>query len=790
MRLWDLSMRAAHHDESIHGFYAFQVYQGNGYDHNPLTHGMFLFHILAGTFFLFGDNDFTLRVPMAIFGAALVAVPLLLRPRMGQAGALAAAVLLAFSPALLYFSRFARNDIFVAVFTLALVGVMFRYMDSRRNRWLYAAAALIAFGFTTKETQYIVVALLGGYLAWQTKREWWEWLMGRMPAKEFSPSAGFLLVLGGLSLPMFAATIGLFQSPLPFTLIADNNTPGLATGAPSAGWGYGVATTTIVLLILAGWALGLLWKPKVWAISWVVFAAVFSVFYTNFFTHPGGIGTGIWQSLGYWLEQHDVRRGDQPWYYYFMVMSAYEFLPFFFGIGTAAFMAVKSSTSVKMLLLGAAAMFSVGGYIGFSSMNTESNFALRLFLVLAGLSILLLLAGFWVMPGLKKETTAAQVVQRLQKLGLYEAVREGKFVAPLLISAIAFAAAALIVSDAGESIARQGAMVFHVAGIVLLALFALSVRTNDFRRFLLFWSVVTLAAYSLAGEKMPWLLTHVTLPFIMMAAMSIGDILMHVPWRLAVRRGVLYLAAGVPLFLLLVWRLTQVNIEGTPFSFLSLFLLLATLGILLVAQHWLGSRIGHGAAWGSASLVLAVLMLGFAFRAGWIASYVNGDVPKEILVYTQTAPDIRQVAEEIELAGYLTGDREEIRLSIDSSDGFAWPWHWYLRHNTRASYTELSGELAAAERGVAVAIINQRNNNKAALDYQVGYTEGRRIVHRWWFPENYRQLTPKKFFETVIDRDKWGSSVDFFLYRELANPIGSVDSYVYFSSEIPLTVLE
>ncbi|MGY8881631.1 MAG: flippase activity-associated protein Agl23, partial [Dehalococcoidia bacterium] len=156
MRLYDLGGRAVHHDESLHGYFAYQLFNGGGYDHNPLMHGMFLFQSVATSFFLVGDSDFSLRLPMALFGTGLVLVPLLLKPRIGQFGALVAGFMLAFSPSILYYSRFARNDIFMAVFTLALVGVMWRYIDERKNRWLYIGAGLVALGFATKETQYIV----------------------------------------------------------------------------------------------------------------------------------------------------------------------------------------------------------------------------------------------------------------------------------------------------------------------------------------------------------------------------------------------------------------------------------------------------------------------------------------------------------------------------------------------------------------------------------------------------------------------------------------------------------
>ncbi len=708
LRVWGLGDRAVHHDESLHGFFAWDLYQGRQYFHNPLTHGMFLFHIIAGTFFLFGDNDFTLRLPMALFGTALVATPLLLRPRMGQIATLLAAAMLTFSPALLYFSRFARNDIFIAVFTIVLIGAMFRYIDERKHRWLYIAAAAIALGFTAKENMYIVIAIIGAYLFWRTAPEIWDWLMGRHSLKEFSPEAGFLIFITALTLPLFAAGISVIDTQIGLNLSADNGTPGLATGEPAAGAAFAVAVSTVLLLLAVSWTLGMMWKPKAWAISWVIFAVLFGLIFTNFLTHPGGVGTGIWQSLGYWLEQQGVARGNQPWYYYFLITSAYEFLPFVLAVGTAAFYAYKTGLFSWTLLGIAAVLLSVGGYFSINEGYDHEN--LRV-------------------------------------------------------------------------------LIPSVLGVVTLAAFAMYVRTTSFMRFLLFWSILTFAGYTFAGEKMPWLLTHLTLPFIFVAAKSLGDIIMHIRWRPSLNRGIWLSLAGVPLFLLLLWRLIFINLAGNLGSFLSLFLILATLGMLVVGQHYLGTRIGHRAAWGSTALVFAVIMFGYTFRAGWIASFVNKDVPKEILVYTQTSQDIRQVANEIELAGDLTGTGVDISLSVDTSDSFAWPWHWYLRGYTSASFQDLSQDSVGATQGVDIAVINARNNSKVLPDYVQGYTEPRRIQHRAWFPEDYRNMTPKIFWDTIWDRNRWRRSVDFFVHREISSEIGSVDSFVYFNNSLPLSPL-
>ena len=74
-RLWGLGDRVQSHDESIHTRYSWNLYVGHGFSHSPLMHGPFLFHATALSYFLFGDNDFTARVPVALMGVALVAIP-------------------------------------------------------------------------------------------------------------------------------------------------------------------------------------------------------------------------------------------------------------------------------------------------------------------------------------------------------------------------------------------------------------------------------------------------------------------------------------------------------------------------------------------------------------------------------------------------------------------------------------------------------------------------------------------------------------------------------------------
>jgi len=71
-------------------------------------------------------------------------------------------------------------------------------------------------------------------------------------------------------------------------------------------------------------AVGLLWNWRRWLLVGVVFYAITLLLFTTFGTNPDGIAGPFWTSLDYWLEQQDVRRGAQPWFYYFMMVPLYE----------------------------------------------------------------------------------------------------------------------------------------------------------------------------------------------------------------------------------------------------------------------------------------------------------------------------------------------------------------------------------------------------------------------------------------------------------------------------------
>ena len=162
LRFWDLGAKPLHHDESMHAYFSLAFARNpSGYMYDPLLHGPFQFHaegfvfmviLAAQNLFHVGSatgspwiNDATARILPALFGVGIVALPLGLRRQLGRVGALVAALLLAVSPAFVYFSRFLREDIYFNFFMLAMVVCAVQYARKRSIRWIVGIALMTVF---------------------------------------------------------------------------------------------------------------------------------------------------------------------------------------------------------------------------------------------------------------------------------------------------------------------------------------------------------------------------------------------------------------------------------------------------------------------------------------------------------------------------------------------------------------------------------------------------------------------------------------------------------------------
>lgn len=168
LRFFALDLKLFHHDEAIHAWFSYEILTGGNYTYDPMYHGPFLYYATTAMFSLFGDTDLVGRVLPALFGSLLV--PLVyaiyrLKYLDGKA-ALVAALFIALSPDMVYFSRFLRHDIFQIFFTLLLVAAVLAWIERRTIIYALVAGLAIGCGMSCKEDMPILLVIFGLFFIW------------------------------------------------------------------------------------------------------------------------------------------------------------------------------------------------------------------------------------------------------------------------------------------------------------------------------------------------------------------------------------------------------------------------------------------------------------------------------------------------------------------------------------------------------------------------------------------------------------------------------------------------
>src|SRR5687768_1548044 len=165
-RIWDLELKPPHHDEGVNGFFGNRVLENGYYDYDPSNfHGPTYFYFVAGARALFGHGLWQLRLPCLLFGIGICLVPFLLARRIGVAAAVAAGVLLAVSPSMVYFSRHSIHESLLVLLMLVCLACVYRWAEGDGPRWVIGAAAAAAAMVATKETAVLFFAPAGIWLA-------------------------------------------------------------------------------------------------------------------------------------------------------------------------------------------------------------------------------------------------------------------------------------------------------------------------------------------------------------------------------------------------------------------------------------------------------------------------------------------------------------------------------------------------------------------------------------------------------------------------------------------------
>jgi uncharacterized protein (TIGR03663 family) len=165
LRFYALELKPLHHDEGVNGFFLTNLLRQGVYHYDPSNyHGPTLYYLTLPSVALLGLTTFAVRAVTAAFGVATVWLVLALRRRVGAVGALAAAALVAVSPACVFYSRYFIHESLFVFFTLGIVVAALRFQETGAATYLLLASASAAMLFATKETAFISVGTLA--LAW------------------------------------------------------------------------------------------------------------------------------------------------------------------------------------------------------------------------------------------------------------------------------------------------------------------------------------------------------------------------------------------------------------------------------------------------------------------------------------------------------------------------------------------------------------------------------------------------------------------------------------------------
>jgi len=356
-RFWDLGSRALHHDESLHAYFSWLYYVGRGYTHDPMMHGPMVFHANALAYHLFGDSNYTARIAPAFIGTLIVVLPYFLRNQLGRVSMLIASFLLLISPFVWYYGRFVREDIYSAAWTMLLFIGTVRWLYSRRPGWLHLAVVGWTLLFCTKEISFILlfiwVTFAVGVLLLAHSRSSLAWLavfpIGPLATMKVLPG-----VLGWAALPAIPFDNPSLQKSATYaqTMLASPQVVGALvwTGVWLLGLGLLLRRDDVLGQLrrlrsgeessnALSVALAMMPRPLLQlGIAFGLFAAIAVPLYTSLFANfPGGLLSGTFGALFYWLAQQEVERGLQPWYYYVVLAPVYEPIAVLVGLSGIAY---------------------------------------------------------------------------------------------------------------------------------------------------------------------------------------------------------------------------------------------------------------------------------------------------------------------------------------------------------------------------------------------------------------------------------------------------------------------
>jgi len=671
-RYYNLGARVMSHDESLHTYFSYLLYKGQGYQHNPMMHGPLQFHLVALTYFLLGASDFTARIPAATFSILTIACIWLWRRYLGRTGAIIAALMALISPFLLYYGRYIREDSYVGVSLFVMLYSILRYLETGKAKYIYFIAGSMVIHYLTKETSFIYTAQILIYLsiyfiARVIQRPWTE---NQDKYRGFLASLALGILLLGATGIVAASTKK--ASDINATQTAPPSNPSAATQfLPHEAAGI---SPTIVVAALAVLALAV---------------AIFFLF------------------KGFGLENIRRERSfDLLMVFGTIVLPQLSAFPVYV-LGWNPLDYTATGLMHTGLFLAPIALVAI--FIGWW-WNWDVWW--RMALIFWGPYTLLYTTVFTNGAGFFTGSVGS-LGYWLEQQGVQRGSQPWYYYVLITIPIYEFLPALACWMALYFSLKRT-----QSPETVTPEFTQEQENRTNMVSLLGWWTFTSIVAFTLAGEKMPWLTFHMSLPMVLWGGWAIGLLIDRIDWAGLRRRNALLVLALLAVFVLSVAGIF-ISLLGSPrpFEGQELTQLQATTSFIFAIVGAVASLFGlfkllDGGDFKQALYINTLVFFGIlavlTLRTTIRANYVLYDSAEEYLVYAHSFTGVKDVLRQVDDLSEKTVGGRDIVVAYD--DDTSWPMSWYMRLYPNARFYGAQPDRSLRE--VPAIIVGDNNFTK------------------------------------------------------------------------------
>lgn len=232
---------------------------------------------------------------------------------------------------------------------------------------------------------------------------------------------------------------------------------------------------------------------------------------------------------------------------------------------------------------------------------------------------------------------------------------------------------------------------------------------RTFVLFLCWWAAWILIGLTLAGEKMPWLSTHIAIPFILLTGWCAGQLMEK----------------------LFAPNLVAIGLKP-HYRWISIAALVI-LGILSVAT----------------------------IHTSIAANFINYDYTTEFIDYAHGAPGVKWALNDISAIANHTSAGKDLKIAYD--DEVSWPMTWYLRDYRNQAFYGAQPNRQALDAPVVLAGPKNWTKVEAMLGNRYHRFE---LIRLWWPIEDYKDLTWDRIRTALSDPSMRIALWDIFWNRD------------------------